>query len=418
MQEVQTLDGTRHVWCTFGHDQVDFDFRNPDVLCEFIRIIKFYIDRGTRIFRLDAVAFLWKQVGTPSLHLPQTHEIIRLMRTLMEHYSPEVVIITETNVPNHENLSYFGNANEAHAIYNFSLPPLLLHALTAGTSKHLKTWQMSMPPAQMGNFYFNFIASHDGIGLRPAEGLLEQKEIDQLVNTMQEFGARVSWRTSNGQNKPYEINISLFDAMQGNINGPDKWQLQRFLCAHAIMFALEGIPGIYIHSLFGTNNNHAGVKLTNHNRTINRYKWQYEDLNNKLATPHSHHHKVFSSMLELIKIRKNQPAFHPNAVQYTLHLGDNIFGFWRQSIKRDQSIFCLYNVTNKEVSVPLSSINLISLDSWHDLISGTDYSDTKQNIVFQPYQYIWLTKQNNVTILVRSTAFLPIYIAPYKSNLQ
>lgn len=259
LREVETLDGTRHVWCTFSHDQVDLNFANPEVLCEIIGIIKLYLDRGVRIFRLDAVAFVWKEIGTSCIHLPQTHEIIRLLRTLIEHHSPDAILITETNVPNHENLSYFGNANEAHAVYNFSLPPLLLQALVAGTSKHLKTWQMSMPPAQMGTFFFNFIASHDGIGLRPAEGLLSEEEIEDLVNAMQLSGGRISWRSAEGgRNKPYEINITLFDALQGTVKGPDKWQFERFICAHAIMFALEGVPGIYIHSFLATNNYNEG----------------------------------------------------------------------------------------------------------------------------------------------------------------
>jgi len=392
LRRVETLDGKRYVWCTFSHDQVDFNFSNPQVLCEFIQIIKLYLNRGIRIFRLDAVAFLWKKLGTNCVHLPQTHEAIRLIRTLIEHHTPDAIIITETNVPNHENLSYFGNANEAHAVYNFSLPPLLLHALVAGTSKHLKAWQMTMPPAQTGTFYFNFIASHDGIGLRPVEGLLSEEEIETLVNTMQFSGARISWRSADtGRSKPYEINITLFDAMQGTLNGPDKWQLERFLCAHAIMFSLEGIPGIYIHSFFGTNNYHEGVELTNNNRTINRYKWNDKEITSKLSEEHTHNARVFKEMKKLLAIRIRQPAFHPNAVQFTLHLGDEVFGFWRQSQRRDQSIFCLHNVTDQEISIPLSAINLISLDTWIDLISRKGFSDIRQDVILKPYQFMWLT---------------------------
>lgn len=394
LREVETLDGKRHVWCTFSHDQVDLNFANPDVLCEFVQLIKLYLDRGIRIFRLDAVAFLWKELGTPCIHHPKTHEIIRLLRTLIEHHSSDAILITETNVPNHENLSYFGNANEAHAVYNFSLPPLVLHALTAGTSQHLKAWQMSMPPPQMGTFYFNFLASHDGIGLRPAEGLLSDDEIGELVAAMQLFGARISWRTADGgREKPYEINVTLFDALQGTLKGPDRWQIERFICAHAIMFSLEGVPAIYIHSFLATNNYYEGVALSNHNRTINRYRWEYQDIEEKLADEHSHHSKVLTRMVELLKIRTQQPAFHPNAVQFTLHLGDEVFAFWRQNQRRDQSIFCLHNVTDQEVIIPISSINLISLDKWVDLISGEDYTDIRQDVVLAPYQFVWLSNR-------------------------
>ena len=394
LREVNTVTGVRHVWCTFSHDQIDLNFANPEVLCEMVQIIRRYLDQGIRIFRLDAVAFIWKIVGTDCLHLPQTHELVRLLRTLIEAYSPDAIIITETNVPNHENLSYFGNANEAHAVYNFSLPPLLLHALVSGSSEHLKQWQMSMPPAQTGTFYFNFIASHDGIGLRPANGLLQQEEIDQLVNTMQSFGGRISWRSvESGLNEPYEINIALFDALQGTLKGPDKWQIQRFICAHAIMLALEGVPGIYIHSLIATNNDYERVDLTNSNRSINRHRWDYELLQSKLDDSKTHHSKVFTQLTDLIALRAKQAAFHPNAVQYTLHLGDQVFAFWRQSINRDQSIFCIHNVSDQEVTIPLSSINLISLDEWRDLVTDRVFQPSQLNLVLAPYDFVWLSNK-------------------------
>lgn len=394
LRETQTLEGVKHVWCTFSHDQVDLDFSNPNVFLEMVRIVRRYLEQGVRIFRLDAVAFLWKKLGTNCMHLPQTHEFVRLFRTLIEAHTEHAIVITETNVPNHENLSYFGNANEAHAIYNFSLPPLLLHAFVSGNSEHLQRWQMSMPPAQAGTFYFNFIASHDGIGLRPAKDLLAQPELDQLINTMQSFGARISWRSiEGGRNEPYEINVALYDALQGTAQGPDKWQQARFLCAHAIMLALEGVPGIYIHSLLGTQNDYERLETTNHNRSINRSKWAFDELKKKLANEATHHAQTLNGLKHLLNIRTEQPAFHPNAVQYTLHLGSEVFAFWRQSINRDQSIFCIFNVTNRAVSIPLSSVNLISLETWVDLNNGQRYVATDHSIELSPCGFVWLTNK-------------------------
>ncbi|MCA9015500.1 MAG: sugar phosphorylase, partial [Planctomycetaceae bacterium] len=239
LQRIETPDGPRYVWCTFSFDQVDLNFANPQFLQEVIKIVKLYLDQGVKVFRLDAVAFIWKVPGTNCLSLPETHEIVRLFRTLIQFVSPQAMIITETNIPNRENLAYFGNSNEAHAIYNFSLPPLLVNALLCGSCQHLKTWMMSMPPALHGTTYLNFIASHDGIGLRPAEGLMDEAEINEMVSMMEQFGGRISMRSlPDGSRRPYEINISLFDAMRGTLDGEDEWQLERFLCAHAIMFAL------------------------------------------------------------------------------------------------------------------------------------------------------------------------------------
>jgi sucrose phosphorylase len=396
LREVETVNGTQYVWCTFSHDQVDLNFRNPEVLKQFVSIIRQYLDSGVRLFRLDAVAFLWKQPGTNCLNLEQTHEIVRLLRTLIEHAQDDAIIVTETNIPNRENLAYFGNANEAHWVYNFSLPPLLVNSLITGDCHYLKQWMMSMPPARNGTAYFNFIASHDGIGLRPAEGLLTEGEINTLVETMQTFGGRISWRTGDqAQRKPYEINIALFDALQGTTHGPDHWGLQRFLCAHAIMLALEGVPGIYIHSLVGTRNDYQRVENAGHNRAINRHQWQYSELQDRLADANSSEHLVFSGISELLKIRRQQSAFHPNATQFTLHLGSGLFGFWRQSIDRQQSIFCISNITDQVQTLNLSDINLIDNENWVDLISQLPCDGIMQSIAMQPYQTLWITNQVN-----------------------
>jgi sucrose phosphorylase len=389
--EVETVDGKRWVWCTFGPDQVDLDFGNPEVLLRFIEIIRLYLENGVGVLRLDAVAFLWKEPGTASLHDQRTHEIIKLIRTLIDFYDPSVMIITETNVPNRDNLTYFGNSNEAHAIYNFSLPPLLIHSLLTGDCRHLKTWMMSMPPARGGTTYFNFIASHDGIGLRPVNGLLSPAERDQMLETLKSFGGRISLRTGpDGAARPYEVNISLIDALAGTMDGRDEFQIDRFICAHAIVLALEGIPGIYIHSLLGTPNDHQGLARTGQYRSINRRTWGHEELTDLLNDPESQQAIVLERLSELIELRRQQQAFHPNAVQFTLQLGLQTFGIWRQSMDRRQDIFCISNISREHQSLELANINLISTDNWRDLIGGAAIEEGQTTIELRPYQTIWL----------------------------
>jgi sucrose phosphorylase len=392
LRKTETLEGERYVWCTFSHDQIDLDFHNPAVLLEFIKIIKYYLDNGISCFRLDAVAFLWKEIGTSCINLQQTHEVIRLLRLLIEHVNKDAVVITETNIPNRENLSYFGNANEAHMIYNFALPPLLLYTMLTGKSNHLKQWMMSMPPAQNGTTYFNFIASHDGIGLRPVEGILSDEEVAELAGLMQQFGGDVSWRAQgDGTHKPYELNISLIDAMKGTFAGEDEYQLKRFICAHAIMLALEGVPAFYIHSLLATPNDQTKFEMTSNKRSINRHNWDHDELIELLEDESSMHHQAFSRLVDIITIRKRQRAFHPNATQFTMHFDESLFAFWRQSQDRRQSIFCIYNVTGEVNRVALKDVNLIELDEWSDLISGYKYLDPREEIVLQPYDFVWIS---------------------------
>ncbi|MBM7068785.1 sugar phosphorylase [Actibacterium sp. 188UL27-1] len=395
LREVETAHGLRHVWCTFSHDQVDLDFRNPQVLLEFLRIMRLHIAGGVRIIRLDAVAFLWKEIGSPSIHLPQTHAIVQLMRLLCDFEHLPVILLTETNVPNAENLSYFGNRNEAHAVYNFTLPPLVLHAMLSGSAAKLNRWQVSMPPAQLGCAYLNFTASHDGIGMRPAEGLLDEGERDQVIKTVRAFGGEVSMRAlPGGGEAPYELNITFFEAMKGTFAGPDDWQEARFLCSQTIVMALEGIPAFYIHSLLATPNDHDGVDKSGQKRAINRHRWDYPTLLAHLEEPDSVHARTLSAMRDRIKLRGGQKALHPNATQFTMQLDHRIFGIWRQSLDRDQSIFALHNVSDTVVHVPPGQINLIDGDTWTDLISGEPITATGGDIPFAPYQCRWISNRS------------------------
>lgn len=394
LRKVETADGCRHVWCTFSHDQVDFDFSNPQVLIEFLDIMNYHVEKGARTFRLDAVAFLWKEPGTTSIHLRQTHEVVRLMRLLADYHRERLIIITETNVPNAENLSYFGNRNEAHMVYNFSLPPLLVHALLNGTSQYLNTWQMAMPPAQMGCAYFNFTASHDGIGLRPVEGLIPEEEQNRVIETIRGFGGMVSMRSlPDGEEKPYELNISLFDAFKGTHAGVDGLQMQRFLASQAIVMALEGIPAFYIHTLLATPNDLAGVEELGYNRAINRKRLHYPTLQMELADKSSNPRQALDSIKVMLAVRCNQPAFHPNATQFTLQLGSGFFGFWRQSLDRSQSIFAITSLKPEKQSIAPYSLNLIGGDRWHDLLSGEKIRPEGADIEFKPYQTRWITNR-------------------------
>lgn len=392
LREVETINGPRHVWCTFSHDQVDVDFRNPEVLLEFLRVTRLHIDNGVRILRLDAVAFVWKELGTNCIHLPQTHAIVQLFRVLCDFAREPLVLLTETNVPNAENLSYFGNRNEAHAIYNFSLPPLLLHAMMSGKATYLHQWQCTMPPAQMGCAYLNFTASHDGIGMRGGEGILPEADRDRVIDTVRDAGGLVSMRAlPDGGEAPYELNITFFDAMSRTFKGADDWQLQRFLCSQTIPMAVEGIPAFYIHSLLGTPNDHAGVEKTGVNRAINRHRWDYPSLRSQLDDPETVHSRVLQGLSKRIRIRCDQPAFHPNATQFTLHLDDRLFGVWRQSLDRDQSIFAVHNVSDERVHISPQSINLIGGVDWVDLLSGEHIPAAGQDIELAPYQCRWIS---------------------------
>lgn len=383
-----------YVWCTFGHDQVDFNFKNPSVLIYFFEIIKFYLDQNIKALRLDAVAFLWKELGTRCINLPQTHNIIRLIRLIIDNFYNKTLIITETNIPSHENLTYFGNNNEAHCIYNFSLAPLLIHAIISGNSFYLKKWSRGMPPAQENNSYLNFLSTHDGIGMRPVEGILPEMEVKKYFRFFKKQGGLFSYRTNKGKKSVYEVNITLLEALKECYNGKDKYIFDRFVLAHTILFSMEGIPAIYIQNFLGSKNDNIKVKKTNSFRSINRKNWNYDSLTKIINNKSTINNKILNSIKTLIVLRKKQIAFHPNATQFTLQLGDIFFGLWRQSIDRSQSIFCISNLTNKKQKISLLDINLISTNSWFDLLTKKKIKNIGDELFFKPYQTYWITNKN------------------------
>ena len=393
LTEIELQNKKKFLWCTFSHDQIDLNFKNPDVLLEFIKLILKLSSYGIKIFRLDAVAFIWKQPGTTCLNLSQTHEIIKLLRDIVDQLDKNLIIVTETNLPKQENLSYFGKNDEAHWIYNFSLPPLIVNTFLFEDSVALTKWSMKMPPAQLGNAYLNFIASHDGIGMRPAEGVLSDKEIKKMLQRLKKNGSKFSMRKlSNNEEKVYEANISLFNALQftdSDLKG--KFALKRFIAAHCIILAIEGVPAFYFNSLFATKNDEETFASTGVKRNLNRYKWHYSTLVNLIKTNNTIEKNCYETFKKLISIRKIQPAFHPNATQFTLNLDKNIFAVWRQSRDRKQSIFALTNVSSKTIKLNTNKINLIDDEQWFDLLSQETKITDDQYIKLMPFQSLWIT---------------------------
>ncbi|WP_321368146.1 sugar phosphorylase [uncultured Desulfuromusa sp.] len=395
LTRVETDRGADKVWTTFSADQVDTNFSNPDVLLEYIKVLLFYLSQGARFIRLDAVAFLWKEWGTSCLNLPQTHEIVKLLRDILTTVAPKTVLLTETNLPHHQNLSYFGDSDEAHMVYQFSLAPLLLHGLYRGTSVYLCEWARTRCNAPPGCTFLNFTASHDGIGLRPIEGLLPQGEIDLLLHGMEKFGGMISYKgNGDGSKSPYEINIGYFDALKGTWLGDDCWQLARFLLAQTLMIGLRGIPALYIHSLLATPNYHEGVEKTGRPRTINRRCWQQKDLDLLLGDEESNQAKIFYELRRRLQIRREQPAFHPDGRQEVLYLGEYLFGFWRFSPDGKQKIFAVHNLTEQPRNLYVDG----ALDGqfsgrWIGLLTGEVVTSERAVINLPPYHVLWLAQQ-------------------------
>lgn len=389
---VKTTDGLRYVWSTFSDDQIDLDFRNPEVLLEFIDIFLFYLSKGIRLIRLDAIAYLWKKIGTNSIHLEETHQVIKLFRDLADYLADDITLITETNVPFEENISYFGEGDEAHMIYQFSLPPLLLHAILTENGKYLSRWARDLPNPPEGCTYFNFTASHDGIGVRPLEGLVPEEEFDYLVEGTEARGGFVSYKTNaDGSQSPYELNITYFDAFSKPGEKVTDLQLRRYFCSQIIMLSLKGIPGIYFHNFTATQNDLKGVAQTGEKRAINRKQWRKEELNTRLNRSADMTGRVLKRYKKLLNIRKQHAAFSPDAEQEVLQLGDNFFAICRHSIPEDQHILCISNITSEYQSIARSKLSgfVNGAETIKNILSDKQRSVYPQ-LELEPFETVWL----------------------------
>jgi sucrose phosphorylase len=374
-----------HVWTTFSADQVDLNYEDIDVLLKVVEVLFFYLEKGASIIRLDAIAYLWKEIGTTCIHLPQTHDMVKLFRSLLDLVAPDAMIITETNVPHDENISYYGNGrDEAQMVYNFTLPPLLFYTFVKQDATELSNWADGLKPISTNCTFFNFTASHDGIGVRPLEGILSAAEVDKLVQAVVKNGGRVSNKTNaDGTESPYELNITYVDALSHN-GSKDLYHSDRFLASQAIQFSLPGVPATYLHSLVGSRNWNEGVRMTGRARTINREKLDVDILLADLNAPGSFRASIMRRYLDMIKIRKQQRAFHPNAAMEILRLHPKIFAMARYG--DNQKIYILVNVSEDHVDVSLTGHQLNP--SLKDLISGIQMQTA--SISLAPYQYVWL----------------------------
>ncbi len=397
-----TINGPTYVWTTFSPDQIDLNYKNPRVLLRVIKILLLYVQKGADIIRLDAVTYLWAEPGTRCVHLRQTHEIVKLFRDILDVVAPYVALITETNVPHEENISYFGNGrDEAQMVYNFALPPLVLYTFYKEDATVLSEWVKTLTPPSDTTAFFNFLDSHDGIGLLAVKNSRPEEEIDLIIEMATERGGLVSYKTGeNGEQEPYEINITWFSALNQDEKDEDiAFQVKRFVASRLIALVLKGVPGIYLHSLIGTKNDIQAVLATKSKREINRTVIDHSAITQALQDPYSKVSRINRELGRLITIRTKQRSFHPNGDQFVLDLSPDVFSVLRVSPEGDQHILSLINVTSRptELEIPVAQLKAGAV-RWYDIVSGMEW-EADEGILYVsilPYDIFWLTPVEEV----------------------
>lgn len=391
-----TIEGIKYVWTTFSDDQIDLNFRNPYVLLRIVEALLFYVRQGANIIRLDAVTYIWAEPGTECVHLPETHEVIKLLRSVLDAVAPGVALLTETNVPHEDNVSYFGNGyDQAHMVYNFALPPLILFTFYTGDATILSQWAGSFTTPSGFTSFFNILDTHDGIGLMGAKGILFPEQVDLIIRKAILHGAHVSYKgTEEKKQEPYEINSTWWSALNGNAADESlRLQVSRFLASRSIALALKGIPGLYVHGIIGTENDPEIVRQTGSSRDINRQVIEFADMAKAMEEPESKLSIIAARSAPLYNARIRYRAFHPRGEQLVPYLSPDIFVVLRTSPEGNQHILAITNITDHETAaiIPLTTIGVGS-SQWFDLLSGRGWeiSDERLLIELQPYEVIWL----------------------------
>lgn len=396
LSEYQTINGPSWVWTTFSEDQIDLNFKNPRVLLKIMEIMLFYVRHGADLLRLDAVTYLWEEVGTTSAHLAQTHEVVKLIRDVLDAVAPHIAVVTETNVPHADNITYFGDgSDEAQMVYNFALPPLVLHAFQNGDARVLMSWAAELEPPTAITAFFNFLDSHDGIGVMGARGILSEEEILAVCDHVREYGGFVSMKTdSDGAEIPYELNITWFSALNHEDSGePQQLQIDRFIASRAVALVLRGVPAIYLPSMIGAPNDVEAVFRDDSRRSINRARIGEDRLLGLLGEQDSRPALIARAYVDLLCARVAEPAFHPNAGQRVIELDSRVFSLVRTSVGGDSRVLCLINVSGDEVEISVSAVEaglrpgrLVDLAGEESVDAGGG----RIELLLRPYGVCWL----------------------------
>jgi len=391
--KIKTNKGFKNVWTTFGPDQIDVDWTNPNIFLEFSKLLVRYINNGAEWIRLDAIAFIWKDPNTTCLHLDPVHSIVKLLNKCLKIIKPTSVLITETNVPEKENLSYLIDGNEANLAYNFTLPPLLLEAIYTGETDLLNNWLSNWHDLPNSTSLLNFTSSHDGIGLRALEGIMDNKRMHHLLVESEKRGGLVSHRRiENGKDLPYELNISWWSAMSHVGSDITLFQFDRFFLSQVFTLSLKGVPAFYLPSILASSNDIDTFRKTGQRRDLNREKFEANKLTKLLKNFDSPASKNISYLSKVVKIRSKLRAFHPEAFMKCIFTNIDNCVIIQRGLDED-IVFVICNMSDKYLEIPLSNdLDLFPLSSKKYLIDHiTGSSFYTDSFILDPYQVVWVS---------------------------
>jgi sucrose phosphorylase len=293
-------NGSRRVlWTTFTAEQLDIDVSHPRGIEYLENILRIFAANGIRMVRLDAVGYAVKKAGSSCFMLPETFDFIREFAARAKRLGLEVLVEIHSHYARQIEI-----ARHVDWVYDFALPPLILHAFFNKTTRYLKRWIDIRPVNSL-----TVLDTHDGIGVidvgadaqdrAGSAGLVPERELARLVEQIHTNSNGESLRATGAAAANldlYQVNCTFYDAL-----GRDDY---RYLLSRAVQFFLPGVPQVYYVGLLAGTNDTRLLAKTRVGRDINRHYYSREEIEHALEEP------VVGRLLELIRLRNSHAAFN------------------------------------------------------------------------------------------------------------
>ncbi len=404
------------VMTVFNSYQWDLNYTNPEVFLEMLTNLVKLTDMGVDVVRFDALAFLWKRIGTISQNLPEAHNLITLFRMCLQVVAPGTILLAEAIVAPMDIVKYFGEeekrGNECEVAYNASLMALLWNSIATKKTQLLYKSLMHVPPKPKDCTWINYIRCHDDIGLGYENHLIEELGWNPGMHRkflLDYYCQRLDWSPATGLLFMYNPKtgdgritgsaaslLGLEKALTTKDQGLLEESVKKIIMLHGITLAFGGIPLIYAGDEIGTLNDYSfqnDVSKKGDSRWVNRPMQDWETIS-KLDNENLPQSKIFQTLQKLIKIRKNNTVFADSNNLELYHTGnDHIFSFERNEDQQGLLVICNFDENPQVIdSSWIKKLGYFSKGEPLDLVSNEKVSLNSGLLELMPHQMMWLQK--------------------------
>lgn len=404
------------VMTCFNTYQWDLNYTNPEVFIEMLDNLLKLANMGVDVIRFDALAFLWKKIGTDSQNLPEAHQLISLFRMCLQVIAPGVILLAEAIVAPRNIIKYFGEGslegNECEVAYNASLMALLWNSIATKKTSLLYKSLIEVPPKPADGTWINYVRCHDDIGLGYDDDFIrhmgwspqEHRKflLDYYCRDLEwspSKGIVFMYNPKNGDGRITGSTASLL-GLEKAITQKDEQKIKqavdKILMLHGIILSYGGIPLIYAGDEIGTLNDYTFKEHPDHkedSRWVNRPMQDWETIA-ELPLSKNRTTEIFNGLKQLIALRKKLPVFADTQAPI-IHPSPNehLFLFERKNL--DQSVWVISNFDENSHFIHVSwllSVGMSPLEKLVDIISGHELKIENNLLKLAPYQHIWIVK--------------------------